>query len=353
MLHIDLQNKWVAKAHREHLKYVYCRIRKKLTGETCGDSACGVCAQPSHIIKGLPHSLDAVLTDRNTLETLIGGSPDDLQNLNELIWFEMIPDFNWDEYNLYLPVRDKELKKLSDDQQYLVYKYDRFYRIQLRIIDYDTWFQNKDNEPRYDAYRLAVNLDRRTCTYCNRIWTTTIKNRHNKKVMRANYDHWFPQTKFPLLALSFCNLIPSCTVCNSSVKNDTNYSLATHMHPYVDMDALSRFQYSYDFFRSTNTYQIKIKSGFGDTKAARTYRDMKLQDIYDAHHAELIDMINIREAYSDKYIERMMLNFKDAGLTYEEVYKMAFGVEYLEDHYFKKPLSKFKKDILTELKLAR
>jgi hypothetical protein len=59
-------------------------------------------------------------------------------------------------------------------------------------------------------------------------------------------------------------------------------------------------------------------------------------------------MIAIKEAYSEKYIERMMVNFKDAGLTYEEVYRIAFGVEYFEDDHFKKPLSKFKKDILKD-----
>jgi hypothetical protein len=352
MLHINLQDSRVAKAQREHLKYVCCRIRKKLTGDTCGDAGCAVCTHGSYITKNVPYSLFTILTDRTYLEMLIGGSPEDIIQLNELIWHEMVPEFLWDEYQLYLPIRNKELKDLTDDQKFLIYKYDRSYNIQHKIIEYDGWFYNKDNEERYDAYQLAFNLDRRTCTYCNRIWTSTIKDKNDKKVMRPNYDHWYPQTQFPLLALSFCNLIPSCTVCNSSIKHEDVYSLTTHMHPYVDMDALTRFRYSYNFSKSTKQYHIKIKSD-QDDKAEQTYRDLKLEDVYNAHHAELIDMISIKEAYSEKYIERMMANFKDAGLGYEEVYRIAFGVEYLEDDHFKKPLSKFKKDILKELKLAK
>ena len=60
------------------------------------------------------------------------------------------------------------------------------------------------------------------------------------------------------------------------------------------------------------------------------------------------DLIKIRQAYSDKYIEILNKSLK-INLSKEEVYRLAFGVHYEEDKFDRRPLSKLKKDILTEL----
>ena len=46
-----------------------------------------------------------------------------------------------------------------------------------------------------------------------------------------------------------------------------------------------------------------------------------------------------------------MLNdsLKGVNLSKEEVYRLAFGVHYEDDKFDRRPLSKLKKDILTEL----
>ena len=49
----------------------------------------------------------------------------------------------------------------------------------------------------------------------------------------------------------------------------------------------------------------------------------------------------------------MMQVFPKAHLSFKEVYRLAFGVEYDETKFYKRPLSKFKKDILKELNLIK
>ena len=68
---------------------------------------------------------------------------------------------------------------------------------------------------RYDAlddtaYWLMDQLDIRVCPYCNRQFTTW--NRRGK--IRPAFDHFYPKSKYPFLALSLFNLIPICDYCN-------------------------------------------------------------------------------------------------------------------------------------------
>ena len=60
------------------------------------------------------------------------------------------------------------------------------------------------------AYWLMEQLNVRTCPYCNRNYTTFTTT----KSIRPDFDHYYPQSKFPYLSLSIFNLIPACTYCN-------------------------------------------------------------------------------------------------------------------------------------------
>lgn len=61
------------------------------------------------------------------------------------------------------------------------------------------------------AQRIGVT----TCPYCNRSYIFT----SSKSGTRPQYDHYFPKSKYPYLALSMYNLIPCCSICNG-LKHD-------------------------------------------------------------------------------------------------------------------------------------
>lgn len=63
------------------------------------------------------------------------------------------------------------------------------------------------------AYWLQSQLDVKVCPYCNRMYTTTL---YGKKRIRPDFDHFYPQSRYPYLAVSLFNLIPSCNVCNKA-----------------------------------------------------------------------------------------------------------------------------------------
>lgn len=67
------------------------------------------------------------------------------------------------------------------------------------------------NSPEPLAYWLQSQLNVKVCPYCNRMYTTTL---YGKKRIRPDFDHFYPQSRYPYLAVSLFNLIPSCNVCN-------------------------------------------------------------------------------------------------------------------------------------------
>lgn len=88
------------------------------------------------------------------------------------------------------------------------------------IFNYDNFVRDKQN-----AYWLLRELRVRVCPYCNRIYTTTLPTKEELEkagggerfeTTRATYDHFYCQDRYPYLALSLFNLVPSCNICNNN-----------------------------------------------------------------------------------------------------------------------------------------
>lgn len=342
------QNRKIELALIQHTKALSCRLNKKIKNIKCSDLKCVICNSTDYVSE-IPYKLYNLLSDSFVLETILSGVPSELIEINKIIWEECIEDFSEEDYNLFLDIRNKPSNELLDHQQVIQMRYKGIYESICQLFDYEAWFQNPKKQNRYDVYKLAFNLSRNTCTYCNRIYTSTAKDINLGKVMRAQIDHWFPQTRFPLLVVSFYNLIPSCSLCNSSIKNASEFKLATHNHPYEDVDISSEFVFSYDYSHSSDSYEIKIVPMRAGVKAMRLLNDLDTRNVYNSHQLELKDLILIKNNYSANYLNGLIGAFPDANLSHREIYRLAFGVELESRDYYKLPLSKFKKDILTEL----
>lgn len=217
------------------------------------------------------------------------------------------------------------------------------------VFKYEDWFDQK-KEKLYDAYDLANNLDIPVCVYCNRMYTKTVFAEDGKKITRPTFDHYFSKTDHPLLALSFYNLIPSCTVCNSSVKGKRELNLIDHYHPYIDIgkDINKQIVFSY-YNKKLKSFGFKMNT-LKDSKAEKTVEFFKLKDIYETHEDEIFDLYKLRDVYSDKYLQMLRKNvLKGTKTSDKEIYRLAFGTHIDEAEYDRRPLSKMKKDILIEL----
>ena len=170
---------------------------------------------------------------------------------------------------------------------------------------------------------------------------------------RPQFDHYFDKSTHPFLALSFYNLIPCCSICNTSIKHGQEFNLNSHAHPYLDKIA-EEFSFSYEY--SLDPYHrngLKIKTNVYKDRFVKKYlEDLKIEDVYNPHTDILFDLIKIKQSYSDKYLsilEKEVL--KGLKVSKSELYRLAFGVSIEESDFGKRPFSKFKKDILKELNI--
>ena len=215
-----------------------------------------------------------------------------------------------------------------------------------KIFDYD-WFIAKTKK-RYNAYHLAASLEVNVCVYCNRNYTHTVITNDGEKITRPQFDHFFSKGKNPVLALSFYNLIPSCSICNSGIKHEADFELPTHNHPYKD-NFLSDFSFSYKYSNEEPS-GFRIVTETPNIKAHRTLFDLKTDLIYNTHVSELKEMLRMKYAFSDKYLEILKNNvLTGVNIPRKELYNIAFGVEQDEKEFGARPFSKFKNDILKEL----
>lgn len=218
------------------------------------------------------------------------------------------------------------------------------------IFNYTTWISNSKET----SYYLAAKVNSNTCTYCNRIYTLTVIPKgksHKNGIIRPQFDHWFSKSKYPVLALSYYNLIPCCPICNSSIKGIKDFELGKYIHPYIkETDNREKFTFTFDV-RSATENNIRINVTDKDSKTYRTLEELKIEEIYNAHsNLELRDLLDLKYKYSENYLNDLFSNtFKKLKVSKSEAYRMVFGVESNEADFHKRPFSKFKKDILEEL----
>lgn len=109
-----------------------------------------------------------------------------------------------------------------------------------RIFDYGR-FAAKSTKS-WNAYSLCMTSNYRLCPYCQQSLAVTIYRDSKSGALRPTLDHFYPKHKYPYLALSLYNLIPSCHPCNSSLKGQKDFYKNEHLHPYEDDEAIC-----YDF----------------------------------------------------------------------------------------------------------
>lgn len=110
------------------------------------------------------------------------------------------------------------------------------------IFDYGKFSQKPTDGKQWYAAKLMKEALKNLvyCPYCNADMVYAMDTRG--RIARSAFDHFFPAGRYPFLALSLYNLIPSCHRCNSSFKNARYKEPKGSFHPYRDdVDDATRF----------------------------------------------------------------------------------------------------------------
>jgi len=212
-------------------------------------------------------------------------------------------------------------------------------------------FTTKKEE--YDAYDLARDLKVDVCPYCNRNYTFTVKSENGSS--RPQFDHFYDKDTYPILALSFYNLIPSCPTCNTTMKGTKQFSIYTHLHPYQEsFNNYAKFKFTpidCNFYFDSQAIKLQLKTT--DKRAENMKKSFALEELYQNHKDIVIELIQKEYIYNESYINEIFKNFEGRLFTNREDLLRLVTCGYVEDKDLdKRPLSKLIKDISEELGLV-
>ena len=214
----------------------------------------------------------------------------------------------------------------------------------LNIFNYDgVLSHNKVN-----SYEFTKRIGRNSCTYCNRIYTQTVVE-DDSRIARPDIDHWLSKSDHPLLSLSIYNLIPSCLICNRTIKHTVEFEYGKHVHPYDKTPIQFKFGYSCG---TGGRWDVKLVNC--TPKEAQMAKDLKTLQVFQPHgDMEVKDLLDFATDNTPEYLEGLCEYVMRKGkniLTWDDAYRLMFGTERREEKYLDRPLSKFKHDILAQLK---
>lgn len=196
-----------------------------------------------------------------------------------------------------IKITEKQIRNFNNLKQIFEnnekYEINKTLKIVLNnIFNYDGFIKGnemtfKEESTKWGAYELLNELKITTCPYCNRQYIHTYISENGKT--RADIDHFYPKSKYPFLAVSLYNFIPSCHTCNSSFKGSIDFYKNKAIYPYKEefgQDAKfeTKFYTDKDIKDENKIYDISYLLGNSDNfkieikpKEPKSYIGKKIQ----------------------------------------------------------------------------
>ncbi len=216
------------------------------------------------------------------------------------------------------------------------------------------------SEPHFP--KLVQLLGVEVCPYCNRSFTSTVKNGKKAYHRQNQVDHYIPKATHPWFALSLLNFIPSCGNCNQKKGTDDRFVLYPY---YEEFGAAYRFRtipvsglgYLLGESGSEDTFQIEIEQVPGTVleenykkRVEHSIQKFGLDVLYrDSHNAYVKGIFEQRFLISDAYIDSLCASFPDHFKNREDVRRMLYLKSFDEDELEQAPLAKLTHDIDSEI----
>lgn len=210
---------------------------------------------------------------------------------------------------------------------------------------YEEFFQAKIKTDKTIGYWLVEKLNIRVCPYCNRNYIFTVSRSESPKV-RATFDHYLPKKKFPMFALCFYNLIPSCPVCNK-LKGERLISFNPYQEAFPADQKFILSNGKSDLSWVHPSSELKVSLSNSDDNLNKS--QFLLEELYQQHDDIAKDIVMKAQAYNDNYYDGVIQSFQGAGYTKEYINNLIWGVYINDNQLDKRPLSKFTKDILEQI----
>ena len=208
------------------------------------------------------------------------------------------------------------------------------------------------------AEKIGVKI----CPYCNRNYIFTLQN----SSVRPQYDHFFPKSLYPYLALSMYNLIPCCAVCNSAKQDFDTYDSTileeNFIYPYRDSYG-EQFNFQIvngddinSWIGIAEDYKLTIVSVPGVPRTlfqrqSNAAKKLNLIELYNKHGDFVRDIVRTAYVYNDEYYQSLVQCYPELFSSISEAKNFVY-INYLDEvDWGKRVLSKLSHDIIEECKM--
>ena len=146
---------------------------------------------------------------------------------------------------------------------------------------------------------------------------------YRKRWGSSEYDHFFPKSKYPYLAASMYNLIPSCSVCNKAKSNRNSYKNheVQYLYPYEEGYGEQIVLKIEDKNKPTD----KVTAWLGSAEEYTVYPEcskevdsekkkrvenswemFKLGPLYEKHSDYIRNILQAKQIYTEEYLEQLV-----------------------------------------------
>lgn len=205
---------------------------------------------------------------------------------------------------------------------------------------------------------VAKQLNVKTCPYCNMHYTLYAnepKKRSVKKLAKFQFDHFFDKMSYPMLSMSFYNLIPSCGVCN---QGKSTGQLTLEYNPYYS-DIHKHFHFEltdplgpYTAARVNDEVDVTLVPEIGVNKEElKAYAEMfHLKALY-SRHGDVVQEVYDKAYEMPYYLNPANFDFlSDRASDYLK--RLWLGNYTESEEIEKRPMAKFMQDMWKQAKGA-
>ena len=235
----------------------------------------------------------------------------------------------------------------------------------------------------WNAYELLRLLNIKTCPYCNRNYTSLYYD-DTKGKTRPEIDHFLSQKDYLIFSISLFNMIPSCHVCNSNLKGDSqvidgSYRMIS-LSPYkegfgdyypfrIDLSNTVDYNFLFNINVEDKNYNIILKPQYLMKKTGKktlmeqhelhqmsemNNEIFKISKIYNREHKDIVnDLLLKAKIYNKSYIQELLKLYPSFFKSEEDVKKLLLGIDVVGniDIHHNKVLQKLIFDISKQIGL--
>lgn len=272
---------------------------------------------------------------------------------NSSIWLEFL---FWCDLNNLIPIDVicGDVNKLNEIRNLVGISCGEFNFYNYFLELYDKFADSKSsigNVNKFKVTDLQRITDLKSCPYCNRSFVSLY--RKGKKTLRTGWlDHFYPKDKYPYLALSFFNLIPTCPTCNQK-KGTSEFSFNPYSNEYdVDFD----IKFEYLLLPDTpldKIDSIDLKLIAEDEQYKNFISKLELEEIYKTHIDYVFNLIN-REKILNNTNRNDLYNRVGELFNNRKQFELVLQGNYYEkDDLHKGILTKLNRDIFNQIRMSK